>query len=102
MGQTTIETELIVHNEHGLHARPATEFVRKATEFEADIRIQNLDRHSELRNAKSIVDVLASGIDRNHRIRLVASGVDAQRAIAALTALVGGTSRRERARDVAF
>jgi len=94
MNDRSIETELVVRHEHGLHARPAAAFVRKAASFQADIRIQNLHRGAEFHDAKSLTDLLLARVDCNHRIRLVASGADAQEAVEALTALLNEAARK--------
>ncbi len=90
MSDDTVEIELVVRHEHGLHARPAADFVRKAATFKADIRIQNLSRRSGFHDAKSLTDLLLAGVDCDHRVRLIASGVDAQEALEALMALIKG------------
>ena len=66
------------------------DFVRKAATFKADIRIQNLSRRSGFHDAKSLTDLLLAGVDCDHRVRLIASGVDAQEALEALMALIKG------------
>jgi phosphotransferase system HPr (HPr) family protein len=81
---------LTVANEHGLHARPATEFVQAASKFSSTITLRNLTRGGRAVNAKSITQLLIAGVDRNSEIELLAEGNDAEEAIAALTELLSG------------
>lgn len=81
--------ELVVGHEHGLHLRPAAEFVRTAARFRSTITVVNLTRAGgRTANGRSLLEVTALGVDRGHRIRLVATGDDAEEAIRALTELV--------------
>jgi len=83
---TSIELE--IRNPSGLHARPAAVFVRAASKFHSDIRLQNLTTDRPEADAKSILGVLTAGVARGHRIRLVAEGDDAEQSIAELRALI--------------
>jgi phosphotransferase system HPr (HPr) family protein len=83
-----MSVELQVHNPSGLHARPAAVFVRAACTFKSDIRVANLTTGSDAVTAKSIIGVLALGVQRGHRIRLVLEGSDEGPAAATLRALV--------------
>lgn len=86
---TRAQIQLEITNEHGLHARPAAIFVQTAARFKSDITLTNLSRPGgRTVNAKSIMDVLTSGVDQGSRIELTADGEDAADAIAALQALV--------------
>jgi PTS system galactitol-specific IIA component len=78
-------TEVKVGPEEGLHARPASVFVRKAREFEAEIEVLKGDRRA---NAKSAMKVMALGAKRGESITICASGPDAGEAVEALAALV--------------
>ncbi|HZU17658.1 MAG TPA: HPr family phosphocarrier protein [Candidatus Dormibacteraeota bacterium] len=81
--------ELAVEHEHGLHLRPAADFVRLAARYRAEVRVGNLTRGGDRRaNAKSLLELTALGVDRGHRILLEAEGEDAEEAVAALRRLV--------------
>jgi phosphotransferase system HPr (HPr) family protein len=86
------EITLTVHHEVGLHARPAAVFVRTAKQFCSAIKVTHGEREA---NAKSILSVLALGVDQGAVITLCAEGEDADQALEALEALVednfGGT-----------
>jgi phosphotransferase system HPr (HPr) family protein len=79
--------EMDVHNDSGLHARPAATFVKAAAAFRSLIRIENLTRGSAPANARSLLAVLGSGVECGHRIRISAEGEDEIAAVAALRAL---------------
>jgi phosphoenolpyruvate-protein phosphotransferase/dihydroxyacetone kinase phosphotransfer subunit len=81
--------ELIVPNPTGLHARPASRFVRTAMRFDADITVQNVTHGRPVANAKSMMAVANTGTAwQGERIRITAHGDDADEALDALRALV--------------
>ena len=77
----SIEAVFTVRNEHGLHARPAAMLVNEVKKYSASVAVQNLDRNSPLVSAKSLMKVVALGVVKGHRLRFVATGEDAQKAI---------------------
>ena len=87
--------QLIVTNEVGLHARPATMFVKKAYQFKSDILVRNLTTESDWVNAKSILEVLTLGVEQNHYIEVTAEGSDGEQAAKVLEALVKGNFSEE-------
>lgn len=72
----------------GLHARPASLFVQTANKFSSDISVQNLTDHSDVVNAKSILNVLTLGVMKDHEIEITADGDDAEEALKAFKALI--------------
>jgi phosphotransferase system HPr (HPr) family protein len=80
--------EVVVEHEVGLHARPATIFVKTASQFPAIITIRNITIDSKAVNAKSILSVLSIGVNSGNRIEIEASGENADEALAALVELV--------------
>jgi phosphotransferase system HPr (HPr) family protein len=81
----TVQREVRVTNELGMHARPAAEFVRKASSFRSEIwLIKNEARFS----ASSVIDVLRANLECGAAIRLEAYGVDAAEAVVALEILL--------------
>ncbi|MBQ7088536.1 MAG: HPr family phosphocarrier protein [Clostridia bacterium] len=77
--------EVVVQNQVGLHARPATFFIQKANEFKASIWVEKEERRV---NAKSLLGVLSLGIVGNTAIRVIADGADEEAAVEALVKLV--------------
>ncbi len=77
--------EVLVQNQVGLHARPATFFIQKANEFKSSIWVEKDERKV---NAKSLLGVLSLGILGNTEIRIIADGVDEKDAVDSLIKLV--------------
>lgn len=77
--------EVLVQNQVGLHARPATFFIQKANEFKSSIWVEKEERRV---NAKSLLGVLSLGILGNTEIRIIADGVDEKDAVDSLIKLV--------------
>ncbi|ERI99830.1 HPr family phosphocarrier protein [Acetanaerobacterium sp. MSJ-12] len=77
--------DVVVENQVGLHARPATFFIQKANEFKSSIWVEKDERRV---NAKSLLGVLSLGIVGDTAIRILADGSDEQQAVEALVALV--------------
>lgn len=77
--------EITVQNEVGLHARPATYFIQKATEFKSGIWVEKEERRV---NAKSLLGVLSLGIVKGTNIALIADGSDEKEAVDALVSLI--------------
>ena len=77
--------EVMVKNQVGLHARPATFFIQKANEFKASVWIKKDDKKV---NAKSLLGVLSLGIIGGDVIEITADGVDEKKLVEALVELV--------------
>ena len=79
------DKDVVVQNQVGLHARPATFFIQKANEFKSSIWVEKEERRV---NAKSLLGVLSLGIVGNTAIRIIADGPDEEKAVEALVNLV--------------
>ncbi|MBE6916260.1 MAG: HPr family phosphocarrier protein [Ruminococcaceae bacterium] len=77
--------EVIINNQIGLRARPATFFIQKANEFKCSIQVEREERRV---NAKSLLGVLSLGIVKGTKILLIADGADENEAINALVELI--------------
>ena len=77
--------EVLVENQVGLHARPATFFIQKANEFKATIWVEKEERRV---NAKSLLGVLSLGIIGGTVIKIIADGSDEELAVDSLVDLV--------------
>lgn len=80
-----VTKEVVINNQVGLHARPATFFIQKANEFKSSIWIERDERRV---NAKSLLGVLSLGIVKGTAVNIVADGVDENEAIATLSELI--------------
>ena len=79
------EREVLIVNPLGLHARPAAQIVRAASEFAADVR---LEKDGMEVNGKSIMGVMMLAAECGSTIRVRATGADADAAIDAICRLV--------------
>lgn len=77
--------EVIVNNQVGLHARPATFFIQKANEYKCSIWVEKDERRV---NAKSLLGVLSLGIVKGSSINLIADGPDEEEAVGALSEMI--------------
>jgi phosphotransferase system HPr (HPr) family protein len=80
--------EISIQHPAGLHARPASKFVRMAASFPCEIRVVDLTKGSEAVNAKSILGVLSLGADQGHQIRIETEGEREAEAAEALRLLI--------------
>ena len=77
--------EVVVQNQVGLHARPATFFIQKANEYKSNVWVEKDERNV---NAKSLLGVLSLGITRGVNITIIAEGVDEEEAVEGLIDLI--------------
>ena len=77
--------EVLVQNQVGLHARPATFFIQKANEYKSSIWVEKEERRV---NANSLLGVLSLGIVGGTSIRIIADGPDEEEAVENLVDLV--------------
>ena len=80
-----LSRDVIVINDVGLHARPATFFIQKANSYKSSIWIEKDDRRV---NAKSLLGVLSMGIVKGTTITIIADGEDEAEAIEGLYSLI--------------
>jgi phosphocarrier protein len=81
------QRETTVRNETGLHARPASQFVKLAKKFESKIAITNLNS-LKTGDAKSIVKVMVLSIKNGTPVRIDAQGQDEEEAVDALVDVI--------------
>jgi phosphocarrier protein len=89
MSATSLEQERTVQiaNRHGLHARPAAEFVKRANKYTCDVTV----RKEELEvNGKSIMGMMMLAAEYGSEITIRATGTDAVEAVRDLVSLVEG------------
>ena len=77
--------DVVIQNQVGLHARPATFFIQKANEFKSSIWVEKDDRKV---NAKSLLGVLTHGIVGGPTIKIIVDGSDEKEAMEGLVSLV--------------
>ena len=73
----------------GLHARPASALTLKAKQFEAEITIRSINAQTEKHaDVKSVLQLMAACIAVGTVVEIRAEGVDEQRAVDELVALI--------------
>ncbi|MCB1326120.1 MAG: HPr family phosphocarrier protein [Spirochaetales bacterium] len=80
-------TELVIQQEEGLHARPASIFVRAAARFKCDV---SLTAGGTTVNGKSIMGLLMLALSAGTKVTLTTDGVDEQEALVALRDMLSG------------
>lgn len=73
-----IREKVIVKNETGLHARPASELVKLASKFKCNIQIIAGEKKV---NAKSMLGVMSAGVKANTEIEIECEGEDEEIAV---------------------
>jgi len=76
--------EIILENETGLHARPASILVEIAKDFDSDIKIKLNDQTYV---AKSMMSILSMGASKGSELTFVIEGTDEKEACEALKEL---------------
>ncbi len=77
--------EIVVRNQVGLHARPATFFIQKANEYKSSIWVEKDEKRV---NAKSLLGVLSLGVTKGVSITIMAEGSDEEQAVNELVSLI--------------
>jgi phosphocarrier protein HPr len=80
-----IEREVQIRNALGLHARAAARFVRLASQFRSQVKVE---RNGRVMDGKSILGMLLLAASKGTRLRLLVDGEDAAQAAEALVDLV--------------
>ena len=73
-----IKRKVKIHNPQGLHARPASAFVKLASKFESEVTVRNDD---EAVNGKSIMGLMTLADIQGTMIEIEASGPDAEKMV---------------------
>ena len=77
--------ELTIVNKMGMHARPAAQFVKRASKYKCDVWVEKDD---EPVNGKSIMGLMMLAAGHGEKIKLTTQGVDAEAAMADLEELI--------------
>jgi phosphotransferase system HPr (HPr) family protein len=80
--------EVKIINDAGLHARPAAEFCRTASQFNSEILIKKMGDDERHRNAKSVISVVTMRVEKGMNLLITAEGNDEMIAVETLAALV--------------
>lgn len=74
-----------ISNDTGLHARPATLLVKKASSFKSDV---NVEANGKKVNAKSLIGILSLGATKDTEVTIITSGDDEVEAASELAKLI--------------
>lgn len=73
-----VTKKITIKNAEGLHARPATEIAKSATQYTSSIQ---LDVNGNKYNAKSVLNIMSAGIKNSTEITVICDGVDEEKAL---------------------
>ncbi len=73
-----VSKKFTISAETGLHARPATMLVQKASEFSSELTLKYQNKKV---NLKSIMGVMSLGAGKDSQVEITADGKDAQKAL---------------------
>ncbi len=79
------QREFTIQNKLGIHARPAAQFVKTASQFSSEIRVE---KDGEEVDGKSIMGLMMLAAGHGSVITVAAEGDDAEQALEALGGLV--------------
>lgn len=82
-----ITKKITVLNKLGIHARPAAQFVRVASRFQADVTVEKDDERVD---GKSIMGLMMLAVGCGAEISVTADGADEAEALAAIEELIAG------------
>ena len=80
-----MEQKVIIVNETGIHARPASMFVQAAAKFKSKITVTAKGKTVD---AKSILMIMGMELTKGTELTIKAEGADAEDAVKALVELV--------------
>ncbi|WP_344231687.1 HPr family phosphocarrier protein [Kribbella hippodromi] len=86
-GEADRTVDVVVGNEHGLHARPAARLVGLVNGYDATVVLTDLDTGRGPVDAGSLSMVATLNAQQGHRLRVGASGTQAVEVLAAIEAL---------------
>ena len=79
------EATATIENKTGIHARPASQFVQKASSFKSKVQIKAKGKTVD---AKSILMIMSMGLVKGTEVTIVAEGADEKEAVAALKQMI--------------
>ena len=77
--------EVTVKNKLGIHARPAAQFVKTASKFSCDIRVEKGDEEVD---GKSIMGLMMLAAGHGATLKITTDGSDANEALDSLESLI--------------
>ena len=79
------EATTTIENKTGIHARPASVFVQKASSFKSKVQLKAKGKTVD---AKSILMIMSMGLVKGTEVTICADGPDEKDAVAQLKAMI--------------
>ena len=92
-----VKKKIKIRNPQGLHARPASLFVKIANRFESEVTVR---KGKEAVNGKSIMGLMTLAANQGSVLELEASGLDAEQAMAQLEQFLLSDGDEEKPKEV--
>lgn len=89
---TRLTRELVVLNRYGLHARPAALFVKTSNRFKSEVWVE---KDGEEVNGKSIMGLMMLAAGHGSKLKVSASGNDAEKFLEEIEQLVANRFNEE-------
>lgn len=89
---SAVSKDMVVQNQLGLHARPASMFVKTATKFASEIMVE---KEGESVNGKSIMGLMMLAAGHGTTLTVTAEGSDASNALNELEELINRNFEEE-------
>ena len=80
-----VKDTIVIENETGLHARPATEISKEAMKYKSDIKFVV---NGKTVNAKSPLMIMAAGIKTKSEMEIICDGEDENEALESLKTVI--------------
>jgi phosphocarrier protein len=91
-----LKKKIKIRNTQGLHARPASAFVKIANRFEAEVTVR---KGGEAVNGKSIMGLMTLAANQGSTLELEVSGADARQAMEELEKFLVTDAEEEKPKD---
>ena len=85
---SAVTFEAVIANPSGLHARPAAVFVKTVGRYDADVRVTDLGSGKAPASGASLISLMSLGVTQGTRVRVEATGPDAEAVARELEELV--------------
>lgn len=76
-----MKRDFVVTSELGIHARPATELIKRASVFKSNIKVT---RNGQTIDMKSIMGLMSLGMYKGQKFSLIIEGIDEEEAMETL------------------
>ena len=93
-----IKRRIKIRNPQGLHARPASVFVKIANKYEAEVTVK---KGGESVNGKSIMGLMTLAANQGSTLEIEASGPDADKAMEELERFLTNDTDEEKPKETA-